>query len=76
MKTKTSITLSENVLKEMESSVVFTGNRSIFIEKAIWTYLDLLKKQQRDMQDLELINKNADKLNKEVEETLSFQVSI
>lgn len=74
MKIKTSITLSEELLNEIDSIISPKGNRSIFIEEAIKKYLELKKKHLRDQRDLEIINKASDNLNKEAKDILSYQV--
>lgn len=48
-------------------------NRSALLERAALAYLDKLSRQERDRRDLELINRNADRLNREVEDTLEYQ---
>ena len=76
MKVKTSITLSENILKEIDKIVITKGNRSTFIETAIKHYLTQRKKEIRNKKDLEIINETSDLLNKEAEDILSFQVKL
>ncbi len=76
MKVKTSITLSDSVIHEIDNIISSKGNRSIFIEKAIIYYLEKRKKDERNKKDLEIINKTADKLNKEAEDILSYQVEL
>jgi metal-responsive CopG/Arc/MetJ family transcriptional regulator len=76
MKIKTSITLSKNLLKEIDSIISKSGNRSLFIEEAIKNYLNHKKRFLRNQNDLEIINRSADDLNKEAEDTLSYQVKI
>jgi len=76
MKIKTSITLSKNLLKEIDSIISKSGNRSLFIEEAIKNYLNHKKRFLRNQKDLEIINRSADDLNKEAEDTLSYQVKI
>lgn len=74
MKVKTSITLSEGLLKEIDKMIDYTGNRSVFIEEAIRDYIERNKRNTRDRTDLELINSSAEVLNEEAEEVLSYQV--
>lgn len=76
MKIKTSITLSKNLLKEIDSIISKSGNRSLFIEEAIKNYLNHKKRFLRNQKDLEIINRSASDLNKEAEDTLSYQVKI
>ena len=74
MKVKTSITLSQDILKEIDELLVDSGNRSIFIEEAVRDYIERNKRDTRNRSDLELINNCAEELNKEAEDVLTFQV--
>lgn len=76
MKVKTSITLSKYLLKEIDSIISKSGNRSLFIEEAIKNYLNQQKRSMRNKNDIEIINRSADELNKEAENILSYQVNI
>ena len=72
MKTKKSISLSNALLEDL---VLFNKNRNIsqFIETALVYYINELKKQERRQRDMEIINANAKRFNKEAEENLKFQ---
>ncbi len=70
MRVKTSITLPEELLTRLDR---VDKNRSALLERAALAYLDKLSRQERDRRDLELINRNADRLNREVEDTLEYQ---
>ncbi|MCK4764468.1 MAG: hypothetical protein KAW12_19870 [Candidatus Aminicenantes bacterium] len=74
MKVKTSITLSEGLLNEIDRMLEYSGNRSLFIEEAIKDYIERNKRDARDRIDLELINNSFDELNKEAGEVLAYQV--
>ena len=74
MKVKTSITLSKNLLKEIDAIISKSGNRSLFIEEAIKNYLTHKKRDLRNKNDLEIINRSADELNREANDVLSYQV--
>ncbi len=76
MKIKTSITLSAKALKIIDSSLNHSGNRSAFIEQAVWTYAEKMKREKRDQKNIEIFNKKSDILNKEAEDVLSYQVKI
>ncbi|MCL2007762.1 MAG: hypothetical protein FWG77_06705 [Treponema sp.] len=71
-KRKTSVSLSTNLLEEL-SIINKAGNVSEFIEKALVHYINELKRQERNKRDLEIINANAKRFNKEAEENLEFQ---
>jgi metal-responsive CopG/Arc/MetJ family transcriptional regulator len=70
MRIKTSITLAEHLLEQIDAS---TSNRSAFIEQVMQDYFKKLKKAERDARDLELINKNAKWLNEEAQDVLEYQ---
>jgi len=74
MKVKTSITLSKNLLKEIDGIISKSGNRSLFIEEAVKDYLIHKKRGLRNKNDLEMINRSADELNSEANDILSYQV--
>lgn len=73
MKTKTSITLSQDLLASIDEYVKEDNNRSAFIELAVRTYLSILNRQKRDRHDLEIINTLAVRLNKEALDVLGYQ---
>lgn len=72
MKVKTSVTLSEELLQAI-SAETSSDNRSAFIERATWEYLELRRKRVRDQREMELISANADLLNDEARDALEFQ---
>ena len=73
MKTKTSITLSKDILSLIDEHVQGENNRSAFIELAVRTYLEIVKRGKRDQHDLATINRLSDKLNKEAADVLKYQ---
>ena len=73
MKIKTSITLSEKVLKAIDQHLGECRSRSEFIETAARKLIAQLVRQEAERQDLEIINRHADSLNAEAEDVLSFQ---
>ena len=52
------------------------GNISYFIETAIAFYISDLKKRERKQRDMEILNANAKRFNKEAEENLKFQATL
>jgi len=76
MKVKTSISLSEDLLRQMDDLASRYGNRSALIERAIRDFLAAERKRSRDLKDLEILNSRADSLNREAEEVLSYQVNV
>jgi len=73
MKIKTSITLSEETILAIDE---IGSNRSRVIEEAVSEYLVRRRRQQRDARDLELLNRHAEDLNREVEEVLAYQADL
>jgi hypothetical protein len=74
-KGKKSVLLSASLLLEL-AKFSKDGNISQFIETALVYYIDELKKQERKQRDIEIINANAIRFNKEAEENLKFQAAI
>ncbi len=73
MKEKTSITLSKEVLAAIDRIAGSKQSRSAFIESVLAQYLRKRARAQVEARDLELINKAADELNREVEDVLGYQ---
>ena len=76
MKVKTSITLSEDIVKYIDVSAGSTQTRSEFIENALRDFIAKQQQKERDLKDLSIINRRAEKLNKEAEDVLSYQVEL
>jgi metal-responsive CopG/Arc/MetJ family transcriptional regulator len=76
MKIKTSITLSEDVLRAVDQISGESRNRSALIELALREYLKKKAKELRDEKDLEILNKNSKRLNREAEDVLAYQVEL
>ncbi len=70
MRVKTSITLPEDLLVRLDR---VDKNRSALLERAALAYLDRLSREERDRRDVEIINRNADRLNREVEDAMEYQ---
>ena len=70
MRVKTSITISEDLLKQIDRA---SGNRSDFLERAAWRMLAELERARRNSRDAFILNKNSERLNKEALEVLKFQ---
>ena len=75
MKTKTSISLSQEILARIRT-LTSEGNRSDFIEKALWRYIEILHREERANRDIEIINNTANRLNKEAADVLSYQAEL
>jgi metal-responsive CopG/Arc/MetJ family transcriptional regulator len=76
MKTKTSVTLSEDVLKLIDKNARGEKNRSAFIETAVRAYLEVIRRHRRDQEDLSTINRLAEKLNAEAGDVLGYQMEV
>ncbi len=76
MKIKTSVTLSKDLVTLIDQHAEGENNRSAFIEMAVRTYLQLLKRRKRDQDDLRTINRLSQRLNREAEDVLGYQVEL
>jgi len=74
MKVKTSISLSQDLMRKIDGLAGRYGNRSLLIERAIREFLTSQAKRTRDLKDLDILNSRADALNREAEDVLSYQV--
>ncbi len=76
MKLKTSITLSPDLVAEVDRSAGSKASRSAFIEKVLREYFREKVREALNARDVELINANADYLNREMEDVLRYQAPI
>jgi hypothetical protein len=76
LKTRISITISSDVLLEIDQQVGPAGSRSGLIEKVLSDHFRDLERQAIHRQDVELINANAESLNREAEDVLRYQADI
>ena len=76
MKVKTSITLSEDLINAIDEHAGEYKNRSEFIEDAVRAFILHLIQRQQDAKDLEIINRHADRLNREAADVLTYQVDL
>ncbi len=76
MKVKTSITLPQDLVQQMDALAGRYGNRSALMERAIRDFIAAQAKRQQDLRDLDILNRRADALNKEAEDVLSYQVDV
>ena len=70
MRVKTSITLPKALLARLDR---VDRNRSAVMERAALAYLAHLDRQSRDRRDIEIIDRNATRLNREAMDTLEYQ---
>jgi metal-responsive CopG/Arc/MetJ family transcriptional regulator len=71
-----SITLSDDLLCQIDQMVDKTVSRSEFIEHVLRQYLADRTRRTQEFSDLDIINRNADRLNQEAEDVLEYQVSL
>jgi metal-responsive CopG/Arc/MetJ family transcriptional regulator len=70
MRVKTSVSLPKDLLIRIDRA---DRNRSAFVEKAARAYLASLERTRRDARDLEILNTNAERLNAEAADVLTYQ---
>lgn len=76
MKTKTSITLSEDLIAEIDQLAGPARNRSAVIERAIRSLIAFEARRLREARDREILDKQAARLNREAADVLSYQVDV
>jgi len=75
-KEKTSITLSREVLSGIDRIAGSRQSRSAFIEAVLAEHLRARARAERDKRDLEIINRNAKRLNRDAEDGLEYQAPL
>jgi len=75
MKEKTSITISSDLLAEIDHVAGAKLSRSAFIERVLRTYFAERTRKKFHARDVELINAAEDRLNLEAEDVLTYQKS-
>jgi metal-responsive CopG/Arc/MetJ family transcriptional regulator len=73
MKEKTSVTLSREVLTQVDRLAGREKSRSAVIERVLRLYLRRRERALVNARDLEILNREADQLNLEAEDTLDYQ---
>ncbi len=73
MKQKTSITLDEDLLEELDRLALDGSSRSSLIEQAVREYVLRRRREERDARDLALLDEAADELNRETSDVLGYQ---
>ena len=76
MKIKTSVTLSDELVEAIEQYGQAYKNRSDFIETATWAFIKQIIRDEQNAHDIEIINRNADRLNAEALDVLEYQVQL
>jgi metal-responsive CopG/Arc/MetJ family transcriptional regulator len=70
MRVKTSVTLPSSLLEEIDR---LNSNRSAFLEQAANLYLAQNAKRDRNAKDAAILEKNAERLNREAADVLEYQ---
>jgi len=73
MRVKTSVTLSEELLAQMDRVGGGKVNRSEFLERAAWSELAMMKRRHRENRDRRILDRAAADLNREALDVLEFQ---
>jgi hypothetical protein len=70
VRVKTSITLPKELIGRLDR---VDRNRSALLERAALAYLARLERRVRERKDIEIIDRNAERLNREALDTLEYQ---
>ena len=70
---KTSVTLSPSTLKAIDELAGPQISRSKLIEQAVLDFVERRRRQLREEKDLKILNRSANRLNRETEDVLEFQ---
>lgn len=76
MKERTSITLSKEVLASIDRIAGSKQSRSAFIEAVLAEHLRARARAVRDARDIEIINRDAESLNRESLDALDYQAPL
>ncbi len=71
---KTSVTLSEELVKAVDQITREGESRSAVIERLLQESFTQRARQTKEKKDLAIINKHAEQLNEEAEDVLKYQV--
>jgi len=75
MKIETSISLSEDILDIIDELSEQYQNRSEWIEMALRSFIAQIT-HEKNVQDIDIINQNAARLNEEALDVLTYQVDL
>lgn len=73
MKIKTSLTLSDDVLADVDELAREAGSRSAVVERALRSYLRRRRRAAMREQELAKLNRAAARLNAEAADVLEYQ---
>lgn len=74
MKVKTSITLSSDLLEAIDARAGRGRGRSEFIETAVRAFIDRERREEQNARDIAILNRRAERLNREAADVLGYQV--
>jgi metal-responsive CopG/Arc/MetJ family transcriptional regulator len=75
MKAKTSLTISEDLIKSIDKLAGSKVSRSAFVENILRDFIEGHAQARRDAREIAAINRHAAELNAEMVDALSFQTS-
>ncbi len=75
MKAKTSLTISEDLIKSIDKLAGPKVSRSAFVENVLRDFVEGHAQARRDAREVAAINRHAAELNREMADALSFQSS-
>jgi metal-responsive CopG/Arc/MetJ family transcriptional regulator len=75
MKSKTSLTISEDLIKSIDRLAGPKMSRSAFVESILRDFVEGHAQERRDARDVAAINRHAAALNREMADALAFQTS-
>ena len=76
VKVKTSVSLSRAVVEALDAAAPDKGQRSALVERAVVAYLEQCRRKARDERDREIIDRNADALNRDAKEWLDLVAAV
>jgi len=78
MKIKTTIALEHELLQKLNTILETEGNGSLsdLIDDLLRGFLAKQRQTAHDAADLEVINQNAERLNQEAEDVLTYQMEL
>jgi len=77
MKLETSISLSEDLINVIDQLSDQYQSRSEWIEMALRTFIaQITTPHEKNVKDIDIINKNAVRLNEEAMDVLTYQVDL
>jgi guanylate kinase len=78
MKIETTIYLEPELVGQLHRRLATNGHGSLseLIERLLRSFLAKEEQPTKDLQDLQLINDNAEQLNREAQEVLTYQIEL